>query len=79
MTNIDRIQLAALRGADVALELLEGAAVAALYAEAKALGWPEPIATVAIQEARKAFHAAHKRLTVPRVTAPGLEGNLPEV
>lgn len=77
--NTDRVQLAALRVADTALEQVEGAAAAALYALARHYGMPEPVATVAVQEARQAFHAAHKRLTVPTVTAPGLASNLPEV
>lgn len=77
--NTDRVQLAALRVADTALEQVEGAVAAALYAAARYYGWPEPIATVAVQDARQAFHAAHKRLTVPTVTAPGLVSDLPEV
>jgi len=79
VTNTDRIQLAALSAADLALEQAEGAVATALYALARHYGLPEPVATVAVQEARQAFHAAHKRLTVPTVTAPGLVSNLPEV
>lgn len=79
VTNTDRAQLAALKVADVALEQVEGAASVALYALAKKLGIPEPVSTIAVQAAMREFHVAHKRLTVPTVTAPGLVSNLPEV
>ena len=77
--NTDRIQLAALKVADTALEQVEGAAAAALFVLARKVGLPEPVATIAVRAAIAEFHAAHKRLTVPTVTAPGLESDLPEV
>ena len=77
--NTDRVQLAALRVADTSLELLEGAAMVAVMAWVKGLGLPEPLATLAVERARAEVHKAHKEAMAPRVIAPGLDSDLPEV